>query len=136
LAGIVGLQIDQRQIERRTGGMLRAARDVAEAEQLGLGNSGIVAPLGGGLATVLRPLDHVEQGPRRPIAVEHLQGQALACKVPLNRFQPQPDLARHHALAGIVTGQRTADEIVGGGIADVLDDAGIDVAQIDEIAGE
>src|SRR4051794_23729502 len=116
--------------------MLRAACDVAEAEQLGLGNFGIVAALGGRLVAVLRPPDHVERGPRRPVAVEHLQREILRRQFLLDRLQPQPNLPLHHALAGAVAGERTADEIVRGGVADVLDDGWVDVAQIDESAGK
>src|SRR5208337_1099015 len=44
--------------------------------------------------------------------------------------------ALHHAFGGIVAGKTPAGEIVGAGVADVLDDAGVDVAEIDEVAGQ
>src|SRR5581483_12133826 len=46
------------------------------------------------------------------------------------------DLALDHAFAGPIARHGTADEIVRRGVADVLDDGGIDIAQIDEAAGQ
>jgi len=54
----------------------------------------------------------------------------------LDCLQPQPHLALHHAFAGAIAFQWMAGKVVGGGVADVLDDGGIDVAEIDEAAGE
>ena len=127
-------------VKREVGLRLKAVQEELAAQNLSLKMFDCYRParasLGGGLVAVLRPLDHVERGPRRPVAVEHLEREILRGELLLHRLQPQPDFALHHAFTRIVAGERTADEIVGCGVADVLDDAGVDVAQINEIAGE
>jgi hypothetical protein len=84
----------------------------------------------------MRPCDHVGHHARRPIAIEHLQRQVLPGEFLLNALQSQPHIALHHAFGGAIALDRPAHEIVHAGIADVLDNRGIDVAQIDEIAGQ
>ena len=83
---------------------------------------------------IFRPCHHVGHRARRAVAIEHLQRQFSFCEILLDRFQPQADLPLHHAFGGAIAVQGTADEIVHAGIADVLDDRGIDLAQIDEAA--
>jgi hypothetical protein len=51
-------------------------------------------------------------------------------------LQGQPNRALHHALGAIIARQRPADEIVDAGIADVLLDGRIDLAQQHEIVGQ
>ena len=48
--------------------------------------------------------------------------------------QRQGDLALHDAFGGVIAPQRLADKIVRTGIAHVLDDAGLDIAQVDKPA--
>jgi hypothetical protein len=50
----------------------------------------------------------------------------------LHAFERFRHRAPQHAFGGAVTGQRPADEVVMRGIAHVLGDAGLDIAQIDE----
>ena len=45
-------------------------------------------------------------------------------------------LALEHAFGRVIAGQRMAGEIIGSGIAHVLDDSGRDVAQIDKARGQ
>jgi hypothetical protein len=54
----------------------------------------------------------------------------------LDAFQRQSDIALHHAFAGLIARERAADEIIPAGVADVLDDGRIDVAQEHEAAGQ
>jgi hypothetical protein len=72
----------------------------------------------------------------KAIAIQHLQRQLLPREFLLDSFQLQPHLALHHAFGGVVPLERPADEIVRAGVADVLKDGGIDVAQIDKSAGQ
>ena len=48
----------------------------------------------------------------------------------------QADAPLHHAFGGVIPRKPAADEIVRGGVTDVLQDARIDVAQKDKIAGQ
>jgi aspartate carbamoyltransferase catalytic subunit len=52
----------------------------------------------------------------------------------LNTFERQSHLAFHHAFGRVIARERPADEIVRSGIADVLKNAGINVAQEDKAA--
>ena len=85
--GIVGGKIDQREIERGAGGMLRMARDIAQAKQFALAERRIVAPLGRRLAGRSATTSPCRRGARRPIAVEHLQRQFLRREFLLDRLQ-------------------------------------------------
>ena len=54
----------------------------------------------------------------------------------LNALQQRAHFTLHHAFGGLIPLERTADEIVGAGVAHVLNDGRIDVAQIDETGGQ
>src|ERR1700720_1311718 len=112
--------------------MGRAHRDVAERKQLGLLEPGKEALGRARAAAVVRPLRHGAHGARRAIAVEDLEPEPRGREVGLHLLERQRRVAPQHALGGAVTGQRTADEVVGARVADVLGDRGIDVAQINE----
>jgi hypothetical protein len=110
--------------------------DIAEPKQVFLAERRIIPPLGGRLPAVLRPNDHVVHRASRPVAIEHFQGQPLRQKRLLDAFQRQSHLPLDHAFGRLITGERPADEIIRSGIADVLDDGWINVAQIDKTAGQ
>src|SRR5580693_4039734 len=130
----VGLQIDQREVDRSPGGMLGMACDVTEPEQVGLAEGGIVAPPGRRLLAAARPRHHVGDRARRAVAILHFQRQLLCRQFLLDAFQRHSDARFHHAFGGVVTRKAAADEIVRPGVANVLNDGGIDVAQIHETA--
>ena len=84
---IVGLQIDQGQIEGGAGRMAGMSGDIAEPEQIGLRERRIKAPPGRRLLAVLRPGPHVRDSARGPVAIQHFQRQILPRKFLLDRFQ-------------------------------------------------
>ena len=108
--------------------------DIAEPEQIRLAEGRVVALSGDRLLAVPGPGHHVGDGAHRAVAVEHLERQILPGKLPLHALQPQADFPLHHALGGAVARERPADKIVRAGISDVLDDGGVDIAQVDEAA--
>jgi hypothetical protein len=58
----------------------------------------------------------------------------LRGEFPLHLLQRQPHRTLHHAFGRAIPVDRPPHEIVDAGIADVLGDRGIDIAQIDEIS--
>jgi hypothetical protein len=110
--------------------------DVAQPEQVGFAEAGMVAALGRRLPAVPRPYHHVVHRALRAVAIQHFQRQFLWRQFLLDAFQRDSDIPFHHAFAGIVTLKPAADEIVRPGIANVLKDAGIDGAEIHETAGQ
>jgi len=107
-------------------------RDIAEPEQILFAKDRVVAPRGGGFLAVPRPCHHVGDRALWPVTVEHLQRQLLRRQQVLDPPQRHGDLSLHDAFGRLIACERPADEIVRAGIADVLDDGRVDIAQIDE----
>ena len=74
--------------------------------------------------------------PRRPVTIEHLQRQFLPRKFLLHGPEAKPHVPLDHAFHRAIARNRPAHEIVYAGVADVLDDGWIDVAQEREVAGQ
>jgi len=134
--GIVGFQVDQRQVDGRAGGMAGMLGDIAQPEQIGLAEGGVIPPLGSCLPAVLRPYHHVMRRARRPVAVQHFQRQVPRREFLLDALERKPDVALHQTFGSMIARERPADEIIEAGIADVLNDGGIDLAQEYEAAGQ
>ncbi len=110
--------------------------DIAQPEQVFLAERRIVPPLGRRLPAVVRPRHHVAHRAHGAVAIQHFQRQLLRRELLLDAFECQSDVAFDHTFGSVVTPERPPDEIIRPGVADVLDDAGIDVAQKDKTAGQ
>jgi len=85
--------------------------DVAQPEQVGLAESGIVTALGRCLPAVPRPHHHVVHRALRAVAIQHFQRQFLWRQLLLDAFQRHSDLTSNHAFGRVVTRKPAADEI-------------------------
>ncbi len=84
----------------------------------------------------MRPGRHSAHRAGRAVAVVDFERQVFLGEIGLHQFERVGCLAAQDAFAGSVAGERVAGEIVGGRIAHVLRDAGVDVAQIDKAGRE
>jgi len=84
------------------------------------------------IASVMSPLGHGAGSSDRPIAIVDFQAEVLPCKVGLNLFERFGCFAPQYAFGCTVAGKRMAGEIVAGCVSNVLGDARINVAQINE----
>ncbi len=112
--------------------MLRLRGDVAEPEQVALLQLGVKALGGRAVIAIVRPGRHGAHRAGGAVAVVDFQTEVFVRKIGLHAPERLGRLAAQHAFAGFVAGERAAGEIVGGGVAHVLRDAGVDVAQIDK----
>src|SRR5436190_1882042 len=74
--------------------------------------------------------------PHRTIAVIDLQREPGSGDVRLDALERRRRILAQNAFGRLITGKRPADEIVETGIADVLGDARINVAEVDETCGQ
>ncbi len=109
--------------------------NVAVAEQRSFVDIRIELRLGCGIADVARPAHEVRHGPRRPIAIEHLDVQSAQTQLTRHVRQRGCRLPRQQAARRLVTVDRPAGEIMHACITDILLQAGHDRSCIDEIAG-
>jgi hypothetical protein len=123
--------LHKRQIDGDAGRMRRMRSDIAESEQPALVELGVEAP-GGGVAGILCPVFHGGDGAGRAVAVVDLQAQAARRQISLDAGKRGRHVAAQHAFCDVVAGQGSAVDIVVAGIAHVLLDAGVDIAQIDK----
>src|SRR5438876_1993305 len=110
--------------------------DIAQPEQIGLAEGRVIPSPGWYFPAIICPCHHIARGARRPIAIQHLQGEFLWRELLLDVFQRQCNAALHHAFGSLVTPERPANKIIRSGVADILNDARIDVAQEQEAAGQ
>src|SRR6266404_844760 len=110
--------------------------DIAQPEQIGLVEGRDIPPLRWRLPAVVRPHHHILHRAHRAVAIQHFQRKLLWRELLLDVFQRQCNAALHQAFGGLVTPQRPADKIIRPGVADILNDGRIDVAQKHEAAGQ
>ena len=110
--------------------------DIALREQAALLQRGVEALGRAVIFALLRPAREGGDRAGRAIAVVDFQIQVFAREVGLHAGKRLRHVAPQHAFGGIVAGQGTPGEIVYARIAHVLDDAGRDIAQIDEAFGQ
>ena len=127
-----GGQFHQGEVHGLAGGVAGAPRDIAETEQVSLVHLRVVAALRRRFPAVLRPGIHVIDRALRAIAIVDLQRQALRFQLGLHALQRMADRAGDDAFRRLVAFEDMTGEVVGGRIADVLDDARVDAAQVDE----
>src|SRR5467141_3193160 len=133
---MIGLQIDQGEVDGSTRGMPGMLGDITQPEQIGFAECRIVALPRRRFLAIARPRHHVGHRAGWTVAIQHFQRQFLRRQLLLDALQRQSDGTLHHAFARLVTSERPADEIIRAGVADVLDDGRIDVAQEHEVAGQ
>ncbi len=80
----------------------------------------------------LHPFPERAHRPPRPIAVIDLQGQLALPEPVLHARERLCHIAQQQTFGRGVAGHRPASEFVGTGVADVLKNAGVDSAKMDE----
>src|SRR5215471_10081689 len=80
----------------------------------------------------MRPGFHSADGARRAVTVVNFQADMVTREIGLDTLEPFSCLAAQHAFRGPITGQGLASEIVSSRIANVLYDAGVNIAKVDK----
>src|SRR5437667_1496517 len=116
--------------------MRRYRCNVTFAEQSRFIDRWIVLGFAALIRRIPRPSDEILDGSDRPVAVVDDQLQPERCQVSLYLSQPLRRFPAQPTLAALITRYRPADEIVGGGVANVLPDIGSNRFQPDKPRGQ
>lgn len=107
--------------------------DVATAEELGLGTVGIEIFLHALVFEVASPANEEIDGHLWTIGIENLEAITLLLEVVAYQLEAVGSLACQIGHGAIVAGDAFAHKVVGGVVADLLDDVGADVGKEDEV---
>ena len=129
----LGLHIEKREVECRSARVARFVSDVATAEELGLGAVGIEIFLHALVFEVASPADKEIDSHLRAIGIEDLEAITLLLEVVAHQLEAVGSLAGQIGHGALIARDALAHEVVGGVVADLLDDVGADVGEEDKV---
>ena len=132
----LGLHIEEREVECRSARVARFVSDVAAMEELGLGAVGIEIFLHALVFEVASPANEEIDRHLRAIGIEDLEAITLLLEVVAYQLEAVGSLAGQIGDGALIARNTLAHEVVGGVVADLLDDVGADVGKEDEGGGD
>ena len=128
-----GLHVEEREVECRSARVARFVSDVATAEELGLGAVGVEIFLHALVFKVASPANEEIDSHLRAIGIEDLEAITLLLEVVAYQLEAVGSLAGQIGDGALIARNTLAHEVVGGVVADLLDDVGADVGEEDEV---
>ena len=107
--------------------------DVAAMEKLGLGTVGIEIILHALVFEVASPANEEIDSHLRAVGIENLEAITLLLEVVAYQLEAVGSLAGQIGHGAFIAWNTLAHEVVGGVVADLLDDVGADVGEEDEV---
>ena len=130
----LGLHVEEREVECRSARVARFVSDVAAMEELGLGAVGIEIFLHALVFEVASPANEEIDSHLRAIGIEDLEAITLLLEVVAYQLEAIGSLACQIGYGALIARDALAHEVVGGIVADLLDDVGADVGKEDEVS--
>ena len=129
----LGLHIEEREVECRSACVARFVSDVATAEELGLGAVGVEIFLHALVFKVASPANEEIDSHLRAVGIENLEAITLFLEVVAHQLEAVGSLAGQIGHGALIARDALAHEVVGGVVADLLDDVGADVGEEDKV---
>ena len=129
----LGLHIEEREVECRSARVARFVSDVAAMEELGLGAVGIEIFLHALVVEVASPANEEIDSHLRAVGIENLEAITLLLEVVAYQLEAVGSLACQIGHGALIARDALAHEVVGGVVADLLDDVGADVGEEDKV---
>lgn len=132
----LGLHVEKREVECRSARVARFVSDVAAMEELGLGTVGIEIFLHALVFEVASPANEEIDGHLWAVGIEDLETITLLLEVVAYQLEAVGSLAGQIGYGAFIARDALAHEVVGGIVADLLDDVGADVGEEDKGGGD
>ncbi len=129
----LGLHVEEREVECRSACVARFVSDITTMEELGLGAVGIEIFLHALVFEVASPANEEIDGHLRAVGIENLEAITLFLEVVAYQLEAVGSLACQIGHGALIARDALAYEVVGGVVADLLDDVGADVGEEDEV---
>lgn len=132
----LGLHIEEREVECRSARVARFVSDITAMEELGLGAVGIEIFLHALVVEVAAPTNEEIDSHLRAVGIEDLEAITLLLEIVAYQLEAVGSLACQIGHGALIARDALAHEVVGGVVADLLDDVGADVGEEDEGGGD
>ena len=132
----LGLHVEEREVECRSARVARFVSDVAAMEELGFGAVGVEILLHALVFEVAAPANEEIDSHLRAIGIEDLEAITLLLEVVAHQLEAVGRLACQIGHGALIARDALAHEVVGGVVANLLDDVGADVGKEDEGGGD
>ncbi len=129
----LSLHVEEREVECRSACVARFVSDITTMEELGLGAVGIEIFLHTLVFEVASPANEEIDSHLRAIGIENLEAITLLLEVVAHQLEAVCSLAGQIGYGALIARDALAYEVVGGVVADLLDDVGADVGEEDEV---
>ena len=129
----LSLHIEEREVECRSARVARFVSDVAAMEELGFGAVGVEILLHALVFEVASPANEEIDSHLRAVGIENLEAITLFLEVVAHQLEAVGSLAGQIGHGALIARDALAHEVVGGVVADLLDDVGADVGEEDKV---
>ena len=129
----LSLHVEEREVECRSARVARFVSDVATAEELGLGAVGVEIFLHALVFEVASPANEEIDSHLRAVGIKNLEAITLLLEIVAHQLETIGSLAGQIGDGTLIARDALAHEVVGGVVADLLDDVGADVGKEDKV---